>query len=419
MKYIIPGYVEIERNGERTLVTSNLLKNKIKLTDFSIRQEFDDIVKAGGRDEISTDLTRLLYEQEMLQTRQEIDKIVCSLKERMNKSLLLTIMPTEACNFRCPYCYEPHENITMTSDIVEQIKKYIQNMIDKFDNLQISWFGGEPTLCENIILDISSCVKELQTVRKFNYAATMTTNGYLLNIEMFIKFYEVGIRSFQITLDGWNHNEIRPHISGIRTLERIIDNLRKISTLSSEYEYNIIIRHNILDGDQDFSWYDYLSSLFAKDKRFSILVALVSDWGGTLVGSMPISEGKNRKQLKYAHQAYIKKIGLTLYEQPNDLFSDICYASFPYGFVFRANGMIDKCTISLNAPENHIGRIDAMEGIIIDPKKSKAWTEGQIHQKCYGCNRVLNCLNISCKKGAVVDNMCEKYVCKTFYPNKS
>lgn len=34
MKYIIPGYVEIERNGERTLVTSNLLKNKIKLTDF-------------------------------------------------------------------------------------------------------------------------------------------------------------------------------------------------------------------------------------------------------------------------------------------------------------------------------------------------------------------------------------------------
>ena len=46
MKYIIPGYVEIERNGERTLVTSNLLKNKIKLTDFSIRQEFDDIVKA-------------------------------------------------------------------------------------------------------------------------------------------------------------------------------------------------------------------------------------------------------------------------------------------------------------------------------------------------------------------------------------
>ena len=51
MKYIIPGYVEIERNGERTLVTSNLLKNKIKLTDFSIRQEFDDIVKAGGRDE--------------------------------------------------------------------------------------------------------------------------------------------------------------------------------------------------------------------------------------------------------------------------------------------------------------------------------------------------------------------------------
>ena len=119
MKYIIPGYVEIERNDERTLVTSNLLKNKIKLTDFLIRQEFDDIVKAGGCDDISTDLTRLLYEQEMLQTRQEIDKIVCSLKERMNKSLLLTIMPTEACNFRCPYCYEPHENITMTSDIVE------------------------------------------------------------------------------------------------------------------------------------------------------------------------------------------------------------------------------------------------------------------------------------------------------------
>lgn len=29
MKYIIPGYVEIERNGERTLVTSNLLKIRL------------------------------------------------------------------------------------------------------------------------------------------------------------------------------------------------------------------------------------------------------------------------------------------------------------------------------------------------------------------------------------------------------
>lgn len=38
---------------------------------------------------------------------------------------------------------------------------------------------------------------------------------------------------------------------------------------------------------------------------------------------------------------------------------------------FSRNGMIDKCTISLNAPENHIGRIDAMEGIIIDPKNQK------------------------------------------------
>lgn len=60
-------------------------------------------------------------------------------------SLGLIIVPTLACNFKCPYCYETKlSHKTMNTSTMEQIIKFVENSGCKTVNL--CWHGGEPLL---------------------------------------------------------------------------------------------------------------------------------------------------------------------------------------------------------------------------------------------------------------------------------
>jgi len=69
--------------------------------------------------------------------------------------LNLIILPTEACNFRCTYCYETFENKKMPRSVVSGIKSLIDRRGEELDELEISWFGGEPLLALDVITEIS------------------------------------------------------------------------------------------------------------------------------------------------------------------------------------------------------------------------------------------------------------------------
>ena len=58
--------------------------------------------------------------------------------------LHLIILPAgEACNLRCVYCYEAHDDVhRMTSNHIERIVKLCEQYKDKF--VRIEYFGGEP-----------------------------------------------------------------------------------------------------------------------------------------------------------------------------------------------------------------------------------------------------------------------------------
>lgn len=167
----------------------------------------------------------------------------------------------------------------MTRDTLDRIEEYITAQAPRYKQVILAWFGGEPTLCKDTVLEVSNIVQNLQKQYGFHYAANMTTNGYLLNDKLFRQFYQAGITSYQITIDGWNHDKARPHVSGKGTLQTIINNLASLSKLPpAEYSFHITLRHNILADDEDYSWYDYLYRLFGHDKRFAVLVRAVGDW---------------------------------------------------------------------------------------------------------------------------------------------
>lgn len=167
--------------------------------------------------------------------------------------LLLIILPTEDCNFRCQYCYEEHNVGRMTQKIIDAIKKYVKNNLIKYDMLQVNWFGGEPLEAIDIIEDLSEYFIDICAKQKKPYRASITTNGYLLTADLFNKLYALHIVDFQITLDGIEktHNMSRPHKDGHNSYRNIVRNLFDIRDNVKTKNVNIIIRTNITKSVMD------------------------------------------------------------------------------------------------------------------------------------------------------------------------
>ena len=57
-------------------------------------------------------------------------------------SMHLVIMPTEACNFRCTYCYQSFPRGAMARGTIDGLKAYVRHAAAGLDHLAVSWFGG-------------------------------------------------------------------------------------------------------------------------------------------------------------------------------------------------------------------------------------------------------------------------------------
>lgn len=93
-------------------------------------------------------------------------------------SLGLIIVPTLACNFKCPYCYEAKlSHKTMNTSTMEQIIKFVENSGCKTVNL--CWHGGKPLLAFE---KMHFLLNRLYNISKLKITThSMVTNGFLLD----------------------------------------------------------------------------------------------------------------------------------------------------------------------------------------------------------------------------------------------
>lgn len=401
--FFFPGYTVYQIKEDEVLISSKLFQNVVRITELPLRIEFEELVQNGGCMKIETELQRFLHEQELLQNEEEVRASLGKLREIMNQTLHLTMIPTEGCNFRCSYCYENHVPAFMRNETLQQIKKFIGERVSKFHSVHLGWFGGEPTLCKDVVVEMSEFMLELKKKFVFEYESTMTTNGYLLDIQLFLQLFEVGITTYQVTLDGWKHNQSRPHVSGKGTLQQITDNLKAMSQLDAEkYPFHVIIRYNILAEDEDFTWYDYLYELFGQDKRFHVALSPINDWGGDGVKEMKLLAGSKREEVLKKHYEYMKQIGLQSDAKPATPLSKICYAAYPNSYIFQADGKIGKCTVALKDEKNCIGQVED-SGIVLNEELNREWCECNITTECVKCPDVLSCLNLQCGRKKVIE----------------
>ena len=99
------------------------------------------------------------------------------------RALGLTICPTLACNFRCPYCFEQARSGLMSQEVQDSIVAFAQANMEKFalNRLTVTWFGGEPLLCPDIIESLSARLMEVCQKLGARYEAGIFTNGWFFD----------------------------------------------------------------------------------------------------------------------------------------------------------------------------------------------------------------------------------------------
>lgn len=162
-------------------------------------------------------------------------------------SLSLTINPTLACNFRCPYCFEKeHRPKYMKDEVEDRIMELVRNSVGS-QRIFVTWFGGEPLLGFNIIKSLTGKLKGIGKP----YEAGMITNGYLLTDEVIKSLEPLCIRRLQITLDGRReiHDSRRHLADGGPTYDVIIKNIERCRNLDPKLR--IAVRVNIDKTNKD------------------------------------------------------------------------------------------------------------------------------------------------------------------------
>lgn len=134
------------------------------------------------------------------------------------------------CNLACRYCYEGtlKGRNYMDRDTADRLINFIVNSLTpQKKSLNIDFYGGEPLLSLDLILYISTRIKEAAENRNISYSFTLVTNGTLLTRNVSEKMAPLGLKGVKITLDGIrsNHDRYRPYKSGKGSFDRIFRNI--------------------------------------------------------------------------------------------------------------------------------------------------------------------------------------------------
>src|ERR1700687_1311065 len=293
-----------------------------------------------------------------------------------NGNLHLSLLPTEQCNFRCTYCYEDFSIGRMTAEVRQGVKRLIDRRLDGLRSLSVSWFGGEPLLARDIITDISDHIVRSSVARpELDYAGDITTNGYLLDHAAVERLAELGIRSYQISLDGPRelHDRTRLRANRKGSFDRIWGNLLAIRDGCAQVR--VVLRIHLTPGNIP-AMPDFLAQIrdtFLRDKRFPLLLKPIESMGGLNGDTISVIPADERPRILAALQAIVLDEG-----DSDRLFSgdEICYAARANSLVVRADGRIGKCTVALTDPVNTIGRLLPNGVLQIDNDVLGAWLRG-------------------------------------------
>jgi uncharacterized protein len=291
--------------------------------------------------------------------------------------LELTLFPTEHCNFRCTYCYEDFSIGRMDPSVVSGVKELIHHRSAGLRDLQISWFGGEPLVAYDIVLDINRYAQSISREHDFDLQIGMTTNGYALSEPRMVELYESGLSSYQISFDGYGdgHDLTRRRVDGRGTFDTIWSNVLTFERLRQTgviQDGSIMLRLHVHPDNKQS----------ALDMAKAIRDHLTPEWFSFLIKNVGHYGGKNDDTFK------VYKYGASelndIQQEMGEILAPfvkarlpgavpVCYAAKANAFTIRADGKVGKCTVALTDSKNDVGRLNPDGTITFDAERAGLW----------------------------------------------
>ncbi len=273
-----------------------------------------------------------------------------SLLRNDNSRLILTINPTLACNFACPYCFEKdHPNVYMDESVEDKIVDYIRGC-QNAKMVSVTWFGGEPLLAFDRIVSLTRKIQQLGLV----YKAGMITNGYLLSEKVISLLPSLQISSLQITIDGLAplHDSRRCLKTGKPTFAKILHNIEVLQHTCPEIAVRVRVNVDKTNHSDFINLYRFL-----QDKHFpnlSINLAFVKD----MSGCNKCPSFYDTEEQAFLAQEYLKEYGMDfsmVYPMAN---RNECAIRNRNALVIGPMGELYKCWNDVGNEKRIVGTID-------------------------------------------------------------
>jgi len=294
-----------------------------------------------------------------------------------NAFLHLIVMPTEACNFRCKYCYEDFALGRMRPEIVGGLKQLLDRRAPELQSLTLSWFGGEPLLARDVVRDILRHVSALRLLHpRLQFSSDITTNGWFLTPELVHEFAALGLARYQVSVDGpreW-HDRTRVRAGGGATFDRIWNNLRALRALPDAF---VVLVRLHASRDNATALHEFVAEYgaeFGPDPRFKLLLRKLSPLGGAHDADFPFLDDHAGANVLDTLEAIAAANGVEALRA--DHLQPVCYAARGNSFVVRADGRLGKCTVALDHPANDVGRLHADGRVDVRDEAMRPWMRG-------------------------------------------
>lgn len=364
------------------------------------------LLKNNDLSAISTDLNQKFIDYNFIidDNIDEVNIVRKNYNAAINrKNAFLVILPTLNCNYNCWYCIQEHVVSMMSKDTMDAVLRHIDYMIqvEKIESLQIDWFGGEPFMFfNNIIEPLSMAIIEKCEKAKIPFFNSATTNGYFLTKEITQKLVDLKFKSFQITIDGTKvHHDKVKFMKGLHSsFDRALNNINQM--LSDYPSLNLVLRINYTHSNISSDIVNEVCDRLSTDIRSRITIMPKKVW-----------QEDNDTNFENIIEPILSQFAQKGFHI--DFWSPItnflpCYVSSLYYKAINFNGHALKCTACDDLHRKHARGIIAKDGKII-------WESGFVEKssepafenpRCLRCKKLPVCLGGCSKHHSLQPDVC-------------
>ena len=325
--------------GDHTVVYNTKMGNAVSFPDVTEEKQIREFLQNEPSEEL-IDMGFVVEDDEDETEQSRCDYF--EMKFMKSKKMNIMLIMTYSCNCNCAYCFEHLHPFAGETEKVDEVIGYIADLYrhNNAEELELHFFGGEPTLQVDKMVYVMNRLKELGV----NVKPNVITNGTLFDAEKTEKLVAAGITSFQITVDGPKeiHDMRRPMKNGESAWDAICRSL----TVLAAHQVSVTIRINVNAENVEYLE-EVWSGIPQEVKDHPYTNVYIAPIVGCKIHNMKITLEDRARNLKRAWKI-IHDSGLPISITP-PAYAPCPYSSFDsafyidlYGNVYTCGGFVGK-----------------------------------------------------------------------------